>query len=155
MGDTLVFTDGEAVFISNLRLLRENRVIAQMRLGKTFGPERVRILDSTAIVMGKAGGTLILDLANPEKPRVVSTLHPRASGKIRDAVRVDGRIFLLGARGVQLLDPTARQIVEAIDVEPRERVARTGRHLVLVGDEKVQVLDALPFAAPRPAKRGR
>jgi hypothetical protein len=145
MGETLVFTDGESVFVSTLALLRQNRVVAQLRLGREFKPGRVRVVDSHAIVMGQ-GGVVVLDLGNPAKPRVSSKLARRASGLVHDAVRVGNRVFLLGARGMQLLDQKGARIVEAVDVSPQQRVARTGRHLVIVGEHQLQVVDGLPFA---------
>ena len=74
---------------------------------------------------------------------------------MRDAVRVGGRAFLLGARGVELLDGSGRRVVETVDVAPRERVARSGRHLVIIGGQQLQVMDGLPFARSlaRPATR--
>ena len=153
MGDTLVFTDGESVFVSTLALLRQNRVVSQLRLGREFKPERVRVVDRHAIVMGQ-GGVVVIDLSEPTKPRVMSKLARNASGLVRDAVRVGDRVFLLGTRGVQLLDGNRTRIVEAIDVAPRLRAARTGRHLVIVGKKQLQVVDGLPFAGEsRPASR--
>lgn len=146
LGETLVFTDGESVFVSTLGMLRQNRVIAQLRLGRTFKPERVRVVDTSAIVIGQAG-VVIIDLRNPGRPRVVSKLARRYLGQVDDAMRIGDRIFLLGARGMQLLDPNDRHVVQVVDVEPRERVARTGRHMVVVGERELQVVDGLPFAA--------
>ena len=65
LGRTLVFTDGESIFISTLAMLRENRVIAQLRLGREFKPERVRVIDTHAIVMGQ-GGVVIIDSCSAE-----------------------------------------------------------------------------------------
>ena len=145
LGGTLVFTDGESIFVSTLQMLREDRVLAQFRLGREFKPERVRVMDTTALVMGH-GGVVRVDLSDPREPRVISKLSRRVSGPVRDAVRVGDRVFLLGARGVGLLDRSGRRMVETVDVMPRERLARSGRHLVLVGENRLQVVDALPFA---------
>jgi len=150
-GETLVFTDGDSVFVSTVAMLRQNRVIAQLRLGSVFKPERVRVVETSAVVMGQAG-IVVIDLSEPMKPRVVSKLARNASGLVRDAARVGDRVFLLGTRGVQLLDESGRRIVEAVDVKPRERVARTGRHLVIVGEKQLQVIDGLPFAGAVPAR---
>ena len=145
-GETLIFADDDSVFISTLPMLRQNRVVAQLRLGRTFKPERVRVVDQSAVVIGQAG-IVVIDLANPAKPKVVSKVARKQLGSIGDAARVGDEIFLLGARGIQLMDDRARRVVEVVDVAPRERVARTGRHLVLVGEQQLQVVDALPFAA--------
>ncbi len=153
-GNTLVFTDGESIFVSTLAMLRQNRVVAQLRLGREFKPGRVRVIDNAAMVMGH-GGTLLIDLSDPNKPRVVSKLARRKSGQVEDAVRIGRQIFLLGARGVQVLDGRGKRVVEVVDVQPRQRAARVGRHLVVVGDKSVQVVDGLPFSTGenRPASR--
>ncbi len=154
LGETLVFTDGESIFVSTLAMLRQNRVVAQLRLGREFKPERVRVVERSAVVMGH-GGVVVIDLQTPAKPRVVSKLARQKSGQVDDAVRIGKQVFLLGARGVQLLDAKATRIVEVVDVVARERAARIGRHLVVVGDQQLQVVDALPFdpTASRPASR--
>ena len=154
LGQTLVFTDGESIFVSTLPMLRQNRVVAQLRLGREFKPERVRVVERSAVVMGQ-GGIVVIDLQDPASPRVVSKMVRNKSGQVADAVRIGNQVFLLGARGVQLLDGKATRIVEVVDVAARERAARVGRHLVVVGDRQLQVVDALPFdpGVSRPASR--
>jgi hypothetical protein len=144
VGDKLVFTDGDSVFVSTLELLRHERVSAKLRLGREFKPAHVRVAGRHAIVMGD-GGFVVLDVASSVKPRLVAKLNRASAGEVRDALSMDGQIFLVGERGVQLLDLASQRIVEAIDVLPRQRVARAGRHLVLVGDDRLQMVDALPF----------
>ena len=154
IGDKLVFTDGDSVFVSTLELLRQERVTAKLRLGREFKPSHVRVAGHHAIVMGE-GGFVVLDIASSEKPRLVAKLNRASAGEVRDALSMDDQIFLVGERGVQLLDLASQRIVEAVDVLPRQRVARAGRHLVLVGDDRLQMVDALPFREAKsvPAKR--
>jgi len=154
VGETLVFSDLDSIFVSTLPLLRQNRVISKLRLGREFGPERVRVVEGAAVVMGR-GGIVLIDLSDPARPRAVSKIMRRKSGAITDAVRIGGQVFLLGARGMQLLDAKGTRIVEVVDVAPRARAARIGRHLVVIGERQLQVVDALPFAlrAGRPASR--
>ncbi len=143
--EVLVFADGESVYVSDLELLGQNRVIAQMKLGKTFGPDHVRVLDDTAIVTGP-GGVLVIDLADPRSPQALAKLSTREVGEISDATRVRGRIFLVGQRGLQLLDRSLRRVEETIDVGERRRVAVMGRHLVTADPAGLQVVDATPWA---------
>ena len=60
-----------------------------------------------------------------------------------------GRLFLLGDRGLQMLDAKTRRVVETVDVQPRQRAARMGRFIVTVGKLGLQVVDSAPltFAA--------
>jgi hypothetical protein len=150
VGDSLVFTDGESVFISNLKLLEQKRVIAQLRLGKTFAPERVRSFGNKAVAVGR-GGVLVMDLSNPKKPVVTAKLYRKDIGRVTDAAAVGNRIFLVGDRGIQMMDARATQVVESIDVKAHARIATMGRHVVSVGDQSLQVVDATPFTG---GKRG-
>jgi hypothetical protein len=146
--DTLILSDGESVMLSNPALLRQGRVLSQLRLGRDFGPGRVRAFGDTAVVIG-ATGTLVLDLSDTEKPRVISKIHNRQTGPVYDASQVGGRIFLLGDRGLLVLDESGRAVREAVDVGPRERLVAMGRHLVSIGADQLQVVDATPFALRR------
>jgi len=151
IGDVLVFVDGESIFVADLERLARNRVIAQMNLGKTFGPERVQIVDRAAIVTGP-GGVLVIDLANPRAPRALAKLSTREVGAVLDATRIGGRIFLVGERGLQLLSRSLDRVEETIDVGRRGLVSVMGRHLVTASGESLQVVDATPWtAAPMPA----
>lgn len=152
-GDTLVFVDGESVYLSNLELLAKGRVIAQMKLGKTFGPNRVRALDRTAIITGP-GGALVIDVKNPAKPKALAKLLSRDIGDVFDAARLRGRIFLVGRRGLQVLNPSLTRVEETVDVGERNRVTVMGRHLVTADRSGLQVVDATPWTdAVSPASR--
>lgn len=150
-GETLVFVDGESIYLSNLELLGQNRVIAQLKLGRTFGPKNVRVLDDAAIVTGP-GGALVIDIRDPKKPKAVAKLASREIGEVLDAARVRGRTFLVGERGMQLLSRRLDRVEETIDVGPRHRVSVMGRHLVAAGEGGIQVVDTTPWArGPVPA----
>jgi len=146
VGDTLLFSDGEAVFVSTLPLLRETRVLAQLRLGRSFGPGRLRVFGDRAVVVGETGA-LVLDVARPAAPRVLAQLHTRQLGPVHDAVRSGDRLFLLGERGLMVLDPEGRRVHESVDVQARSRADAMGRHVVTVGEDRLQVVDATPFRA--------
>ncbi len=157
VGDALLFSDGESVLVSSDALLKQGRVMAQLRLGRSFGPGRIRAFGSVAVVVAD-GGVLVLDLRNAAKPRVVSQLYSLKIGEIHDAAMVGGRIYLLGERGLHVLSGSGASVSEALDVGPRERVAVMGRHLVTIGREQLQVVDGTPFsrnAAAVPASTAR
>ena len=152
-GDTLVFADGESVYLSSLALLAENRVIAQLKLGRIFGPKSVRVLDDAAIVTGP-GGVLVIDVSDPSNPKSIAKLATQKIGQVVDASKVRGRTFLVGERGLQLLTRGLDRVEETIDVGPRTRVTVMGRHLVTANVRGIQVVDATPWAdgaAPAPA----
>lgn len=145
VGDVLVLADGESVFVSRLALLEEQRVIAQMKLGRTFGPSQVRIVDRTALVTGP-GGTLIVDVSIAERPRIVGKLFARETGEVLDATKIDGRVYLVGQRGLLVLTPRLDGVEETVDVGARTRIAPMRRHLVTVDGRGLQVVDGSPWS---------
>jgi hypothetical protein len=144
-GNTLIFVDGETIYLTTLDLLAEGRVVAQMKLGRTFGPNNVRVLDHAAIVTGP-GGALVIDMRDPSKPKALAKLASLEIGEVVDAARVRGRTFLVGERGLLLLNRRLDGIEETIDVGERDRVSVMGRHLVTAKGHSVQVVDASPWA---------
>ncbi|MEZ4281330.1 MAG: hypothetical protein R3F21_17135 [Myxococcota bacterium] len=144
-GAALVFADGESIFVSKLDLVVDERVIAQMKLGRTFGPDHVRVIDRTAIVTGP-GGALVIDISVAERPRVVGKLYAREIGEVFDATRIDGRIYLVGQRGLQVLNRKLDGVEETVDVGARTRVSAMGRHLVTADAGGLQVVDGSPWA---------
>lgn len=144
-GSGLVFADGESVYVSNLELLVDERVIAQLKLGRTFGPNHVRVIDRTAVVTGP-GGALVIDVSVAERPRVVGKLFAREIGEVFDAAKIDGRIYLVGQRGLQVLTRRLDGVEETVDVGARVRVSSMGRHLVTADGRGLQVVDASPWS---------
>jgi hypothetical protein len=67
-----------------------------------------------------------------------------ANREIRDR---DLRLFLLGERGLQVTDARGSRVVDSACVVARLRVAPAGRHLVMIGEKTLQVVDATPFVA--------
>jgi hypothetical protein len=147
-GKTIVFVDGESIYLSTLELLGQNRVIAQLKLGRTFGPNHVRVLDQAAIVTGP-GGVLVIDMTNPKQPKAMAKFSTREIGDIVDATRLRGRVFLVGKRGLQVLNRSMTRVEETIDVGERNRVTVMGRHLVTADRAGLQVVDATPWAETR------
>jgi hypothetical protein len=105
----------------------------------------------TAIVLGERDAVWIDVRA--AQPRLLSRIGGSEAGRVRDAAVVGNRIFLLGPRGLQVADGSGERIVDSVDVAARDRIDVAGRHLVLVGQKSLQVVDATPFVASVPASR--
>jgi hypothetical protein len=146
-GKRLVFTDGSSIFVSTLPLLRRGRVEGDLPLGRSFDPRTIRVAGSAAVALSNVGA-LRLDLSNPAAPRVASRIDVKEVGELRDAAIAGGRIFLLGERGLQVSDQRGARVVESVDVAARARLGQMGRHLVMVGERYLQVVDTTPFVAP-------
>ncbi len=152
-GEVLVLIDAESVYVSSLDLLSHDRVYAQLSLGKAFDARQVLSAGSKVVVLG-AEGVVTLDLENPTSPRVVAKLSRSETGAVWDAVSSQGRIFLLGERGLLLMGSGGSELPQAVDVENKFRAAALGRHVVVVGAERLQTVDASPlWAEQAPAAR--
>lgn len=143
-GENLLFTDGSSVFVATLPLLKQNRVLAQLRLGREFDPGRVRAFGNRAVVFG-AASALVLDLSNPSEPVTIAQHHTRKIGELRDAARIGEEIYLVGHRGLMVLDGSGSLVGQMVDLASRDRIDTMGRHLVTIGNDKLQVVDATPF----------
>jgi hypothetical protein len=154
LGERLLFTDGISLRISTLALLKAGRAEGELRLGRGFRPSRLHAVGASAVVLGDRG-TAWVDLSTPSKPRVRSRVDVAEVGEVRDAVVVGGRLFLLGARGLQVSDARGERVVDSADVGALERLEPAGRHLILVGDNRLRVVDTTPFFATSSAASAR
>ena len=82
----------------------------------------------------------------------MSRIEHAEVGSVSDAAVVDGRLYLLGGRGLLVSDASGERIVDSVDVEAREHIGVSGRHVFLIGDGQVQVVDTTAFRAV-PASR--
>ena len=146
LGDRLLFTDGTSLFVSTASLLRERRVEAELRLGRGFGPGPLRVDDRQVIVIAQRG-VAVVDLSAPSAPRLHSRIETTEAGEIRDAARVGGPAVPAGRAGPSAHGRAGSRVVDSACVVARLRVAPAGRHLVMIGEKALQVVDATPFVA--------
>jgi hypothetical protein len=148
-GDRIVFTDGITLFVASLQTLQSGRVDQELHLGRGFHPQRVHANGETAVVLG-ARDTAWVDLRS-SPPRLLSRISAKDAGRIHDASMIGDQLFLIGSRGLQVADPSGQRVVDSVDVDARRRIESAGRHLVVIGDKSLQVVDATPFVASSPA----
>ena len=86
-------------------------------------------------------------------PRLLARIGGKETGRVLDAATIRDQLFLIGPRGLQVADPTGERIVDSVDVLARERLEVEGRHLVMIGDQSLQVVDATAFIASEPASQ--
>jgi hypothetical protein len=146
--DRILFTDGTSLFAGTLSMLESGRA-EELRLGRGFRPERVRARGRTAVVLGTRDAVHV-DVSGPA-PRLISRITSKEAGRILDVSMIGSQLFLIGPRGLQVLDAAGERVVDSVDVDARRRVESEGRHLVAIGDKLLQVVDATPFLAPTPA----
>jgi hypothetical protein len=151
--DRVIFTDGLSLYVASFPLLQAGRVESELRLGRGFNPQRVRVHDDTAVVLG-ARDAVWVDLRS-SPPRLRSRIGGTESGRILDAAMIGDQLFLIGPRGLQVADPSGERIIDSVDVLARDRIDVAGRHLVMIGEKALQVVDATPFLATAPAANER
>jgi hypothetical protein len=110
----------------------------------------IRVAGASALVLCEVG-VLRLDLSSPSAPRIVSRIDAAAVGALTDALLLGGRVFLLGERGLQVADARGARVLDSADAAARAGFEPLGRHLLMVGEGSLQVLDTTPFLAALPA----
>jgi hypothetical protein len=145
----IVFTDGVSLLVASLPELQQGRVASELHLGRGFSPQRIHASGRFAVVLG-ARDAVRVDLRSTP-PLLVSRISGKDTGRILDASMIGDRVFLIGPRGLQVMDPSGQRVVDSVDVDARKRIEPQGRHLVILGEKSLQVVDATPFIATAPA----
>lgn len=116
----------------------------QMKLGEHFGARRSRLQDGTLFVFGKKEIAEV-SIANPSRPKVLSSLPPEQLGEVTDLAYDGGNLFLLGERGLQVANYTGARVQDSIQVDAARRVEIKERFAFVVGSRKLQVFDLSPY----------
>ena len=123
-------------------------------MGRGFRPAQVRTQGHFAVVMGDRG-TALVDVRTPGRLQLAARIETLESGAVSDALLLGGRLYLLGSRGLQVSDRSGDRLVSSVDVGSRSRLSGDGRHLALVGERGLQLVDTTAFvhSGARPAAR--
>ena len=89
---------------------------------------------------------LLVDVSRPSAPRIQSRITRVDRGEISDAIVLSGRLYLLSDRGLLVSNVADGRTHDLVDIEARDRMSFAGRHLVMIGDSSLQVVDTTPFA---------
>jgi hypothetical protein len=116
----------------------------QMSLGEHFGARRTRLQNGTLFVFGK-NEIAEVSVANPSRPKVLSSLPPEQLGEVSDLAYSGGNLFLLGERGLQIANYTGAKVRDSIQVGATRRVEVKDRFAFVVGARKLQVFDLSPY----------
>jgi hypothetical protein len=154
-GGHVYFAVGSSIYTSSLPMLMQNRAQAELKIRKGFGVEGIRIWGNTLVAMGD-GEVLLVDVSRPLQPRIQSHITAVDHGEIRDAIAMRGRLYLLTDRGLLVSNVADGRTHDSVGVEALRRMSFAGRHLVMVGDSSLQVVDTTPFTVgSHPAKTPR
>jgi hypothetical protein len=136
-------------------MLMRKKAESELKIDKSFGAKRIRIWENTLVAMGDED-VLLVDISRPSLPRIQSRITTVDRGEIHDAIALRGRLYLLTDRGLLVSNVADGRTHDSVGVEARSRMSFAGRHLVMVGDSSLQVVDTTPFTVgSRPARTPR
>jgi hypothetical protein len=147
VGERVVFGDGASIYVATLRHLADGVVESELALDPGLRAGAIRATGGGDALVLSERGVLRLDLSNPAAPRALARVDASETGAVEDGLVVGGRVFLLGERGLQLADAQGVRVVDSVDVAARARMDVSGRHLLMVGDHWLQVVDTTPLVA--------
>jgi hypothetical protein len=108
----------------------------------------IRLLEPGAVLFGEDGIEMVE--FGPGGPRRVGALDRATVGSVVAVESAEGRLVTAGNRGLQVTDASGQRVVDSADVVARSRIGVAGRHLVMIGERALQVVDATPFLSPEP-----
>jgi hypothetical protein len=149
-GETLFLLDEQWLYAGPLRDPRATSFFTAAEFGRGLDANLLRVRDSIGVVVGGAG-VACFELVGQGAARTLSRLRTTAVGAIADAAVVGDRVFLIGERGLLVVDPRSGRIVDSVDVDARGSLGVAGGHLVSAGGAQLEVVDGTPWitrAAP-------
>lgn len=131
------------------RVSRET-LVRVARFERGFEAKAVRANGTLVAVVGEKE-VLCIHAPKQGRGRVLSRLQEDKVGEISDAAILAGRVFILGNRGLQVVDPVRGRVIDSVDVDARKSLSADGRLLVAAGDTSFETVDASAWIQPRAA----
>jgi hypothetical protein len=154
-GSLVYVLDDEGVSVAPLADARRERFARVLALGRGLEPITLRVVDGLAVVLGRHSIVCAVT-AGLAAARPTSRLQTSEIGEVDDVAIAGSRLFVLGARGLQIVDPAGGHVLDSVDVDERRALDASGRHVVVAGADGLQVVDASPWlAAVAPAALDR
>ena len=94
---------------------------------------------------------LALDVSHPGSVTLLARVNTSDVGTVTDALALGGRLWTLGDRGLQIFDVRSGRLLDSVDVEGHLALDASGRHVVVIGSDQLQVVDATPWTGSRAA----
>lgn len=143
-GETLYLLDDQWLYAGPLRDPRATSFFTAAEFGRALDARMLRVEGSIGVVVGGTG-IACFELSPSGPARALARQRTPAIGAVSDAVVAGGRVFLVGERGLLVLDPRDGRIVDSVDVEARGSLGIAGGHLVSVGGAQLEIVDAAPW----------
>jgi hypothetical protein len=143
-GDTLLLLDDQWLYTGSAHDPRPTEFARAAELGRGLAPRGIRVGGGIAVVLG-ARGIACFDVSGGRNARSLDRTKPDLTGDVTDAAVQGGAVFLIGERGLQVLDPFRGRIVDAVDVKGRAALDAAGDHVVAIGGDRLEVVDIAPW----------
>lgn len=145
-GDTLLILDDKWLYTGSAHDPQAAGFVRAAELGRGLEPRGLRFGDGIAVVLG-ARGIACFDVSGGRTARALERPKPNLIGSVTDAVVQNGVVFVIGDRGLQVLDPARGRIVDAVDVKGRAALDAAGGYVVAIGGSHLEVVDVAPWIA--------
>jgi len=119
----------------------------RLPLGEGFRAERVRMFGDQLLVFGRQA-VAQFSLEAPTRPALVRTIAHQDVGRVADMAADGSHRFILGERGLQVVDLDTQKARDFIQVGADDQLTLKGRFALLVGQTSVEVLDLAPYSSP-------
>jgi hypothetical protein len=113
---------------------------SRVRFPTDFGAKRAQDSGDSLFVFGKVG-VLEVSTEDPKHLSLVSHLTRDKDDVIRDVAPLNGRLFVLGQRGLEVTDRKGQSVSDLIQVDADQRVVTADRFLVLTGGPLLEIVD--------------
>jgi hypothetical protein len=143
-GDTLLVLDEQWLYAGSAHDPRPADFARAAELGRGLAPRGIRVGDGIAVVLG-AHGIACFDVSGGRSLRALDRPKSDRIGSVTDVAVQGGAVFLIGARGLQVLDPFRGRILDTIDVTGRAALDAAGDHVVAIGGDRLEVVDVAPW----------
>jgi hypothetical protein len=144
-GGRIFVLDDRKLYAAPLSDPRGENFEAIYDVGRGLDADRVRAAGGLAVVLAPRG-ILCIDVREGSG-RLVSRFDSDEVGPVSDVAILGPRVFLVGDRGLQVVDPRSGRVLDSVDVAGRLAVDASGRHMVVVGPDRLQVVDASPWTS--------
>lgn len=143
-GDRVYLLDDQWLYAVEAGAIRRDAVKGLAHFERGFDAKDLRVAGSIAAVVGEKE-VMCLYVGGSGRAKVMSRLRRDEVGEVSDVAILGGRVFLLGSRGLQIVDPRRGTVLDSVDVDARQTLSATGRLLVAGGDDGMQLIDATPW----------
>ena len=145
-GSRVYLLDDQWLYAAPVHSVQRDSIQGLARLTRGFDSVSIHVDGNIAAAVGEKEVRCYW-VGGSGRAKLLSRLQRDEVGDIRDVAILGGRVFLLGTRGLQVVDPQRGAVIDSVDVDARESLSATGRLLVAGGKGGLELVDATPWIA--------